>query len=150
MHLNIFLLYKYICEIILQKNIARKYNNKIIMSFLLKLCALWIVVVVVECTTGGGCLSSDSGSMDKCGQDWKQMSTFVAGLVDVGRSTAAVVDEDEEDKVETKSNALTLLVRVASGVIGRGTDAMKSLIVSGLMLLTRTASARRRKTCNVD
>jgi len=122
------------------------------MIFLLKLCVLSIFVVVVECTTGGEqqqrqqCLSLDSGNIEKCSQDWKQMSAFVAGLVDVGRSTAAVVDEDEEDKVKTKSNAITLLIRTASGVIGRGADAMKSLIVSSLMLLTRTVSARQLKT----
>jgi len=44
------------------------------------------------------------------------------------------------DKVETKSNMVTLLIRAASGVIGHGTNALKTLIVNGLVLLTKTVS----------
>lgn len=75
------------------------------------------------------CLSLDKNG-GKC-QDWKQMSVLVADLV--GRS---VLDK----KVETKSNIMALLIRAASGVIGRGTDTMKTLIVNGLVLLTQTVS----------
>ncbi|XP_015371437.1 PREDICTED: uncharacterized protein LOC107167059 [Diuraphis noxia] len=57
------------------------------------------------------------------------MSVLVADLV--GRSIV-------KDKVETKSNMLTLLIRAASGVIGHGTNALKALIVNGLVLLTKT------------
>ncbi|CAI6352941.1 unnamed protein product [Macrosiphum euphorbiae] len=57
------------------------------------------------------------------------MSVLVADLV--GRSIV-------NDKVETKSNMLTLLIRAASGVIGHGTNGLKTLIVNGLVLLTKT------------
>lgn len=113
------------------------------MCFLFKSCVLFVVIVIAECTMGGQqgqqCLSSDNGNVDECREDWKQMSAFVASLVDAGRSTAPAVDD--KDKVDTKTNALTLLIRAASGVIGRSAEALKSLIVSGLMLLTRTVSA---------
>jgi len=75
------------------------------------------------------CLSLDR-SVGKC-KDWKQMSVLVADLV--GRSVV-------HEKVETKSNIMTLLIRAASGVIGRGADTLKTLIVNGLVLLTQTVS----------
>lgn len=75
------------------------------------------------------CLSLDR-IVGKC-QDWKQMSVFVADLV--GRSIV-------HEKVETKSNIMTLLIRAASGVIGRGTNTLKTLIINGLVLLTQTVS----------
>jgi len=122
------------------------------MSFLLKFIVLSIIIIViVECTTGGDqrrqqCLSLNNANTDECHQDWKQISVLVADLVNVGRSNvAAAIDDkgnDDEDKVETKSSVLTLLIRAASSVIGRGANALKSLIVSGLMLLTRTVSFR--------
>jgi hypothetical protein len=73
------------------------------------------------------CLSSET-NVDNC-QDWTKMSVLVANLV--GRSAT-------EDKVETKSNMLTLLLRVASGVIGRESNVFKTLVVNGMVLLTRT------------
>ncbi|XP_050433307.1 uncharacterized protein LOC126841092 [Adelges cooleyi] len=57
------------------------------------------------------------------------MSVLVADLV--GRSTV-------QDKTKTKSNILTLIIRVASGVIGHGANTLKTLIVNGLMLLSQT------------
>lgn len=98
------------------------------MRFLLKICVLSIVIVV--CTMNEQqCLSSNK-NVGKC-QDWKNMSVLVADLV--GQS---MIDE----KVETKSSMLTLLVRAASGVIGRGADVLKTLVVNGLVLLTQTVS----------
>lgn len=95
------------------------------MCFLLK---MFILITVVDYIMGDQkCLSSER-NVDKC-QDWKKMSVLVADLV--GRSAA-------EDKVNTKSNMLTLLLRVASGVIGHGSNALKTLIVNGMVLLTRT------------
>lgn len=100
------------------------------MCFLLKICVL---ITVVEYTMGDQkCLPSDR-NVDNC-QDWKKMSVLVADLV--GRSAT-------EDKVETKSSMLTLLLRVASSVIGRGSNALRTLIVNGMVLLTRTVSFKR-------
>lgn len=97
------------------------------MQFLLKICVLSIII---KCTVSElKCLSSNK-NVDKC-QDWKKMSVLVADLV--GRSIV-------NDKVETKSNMLTMLIRAASGVIGHGTNALKTLIVNGLVLLTKTVS----------
>lgn len=98
------------------------------MCFLLTISVLSIIA---GCTTGERqqCLSSNG----KC-QDWKRMSVLVA---DLARSRSTV---DEEMKVEARSNALTLLVRAASSIIGRGTGALKTLVVSGLLLLTQTVS----------
>lgn len=45
-----------------------------------------------------------------------------------------------DNKVETKSNMLTLLIRAASGVIGYGSNALKTIIVNGLVLLTQIVS----------
>ncbi|XP_026814202.1 uncharacterized protein LOC113554521 [Rhopalosiphum maidis] len=94
------------------------------MQFLFKMCVL---LIILKCTASEfQCLSSNK-NIDKC-QDWKQMSVLVADLV--GRS---IVD----NKVETKSNMLTLLIRAASGVIGYGSNALKTIIVNGLVLLTQ-------------
>lgn len=95
------------------------------MRFSLKIFVLSIMVDLI--LSEQQCLSSNR-SVGKC-QDWKSMSVLVADLV--GRSTV-------NSKVETKSNMLTLLIRAASGVIGRGTDTLKTLIVNGLVLLTQT------------
>lgn len=98
------------------------------MRFLLKICVLSIVITM--CTMNEQqCLSSNK-NVGKC-QDWKNMSVLVADLV--GQST---IDE----KVETRSSMLTLLVRAASGVIGRGAGVLKTLVVNGLVLLTQTVS----------
>jgi len=97
------------------------------MRFLLKICVLSIILKFTVSELQ--CLSSNS-KVDKC-QDWQKMSVLVADLV--GRSIVS-------DKVETKSNMLTLLIRAASGVIGQGTNALKTLIVNGLVLLTKTVS----------
>ncbi|KAL5245165.1 hypothetical protein ACI65C_012575 [Semiaphis heraclei] len=95
------------------------------MQFLLK---IFVLSIILKCTLSElQCLSSNR-NVDKC-QDWKKMSVLVADLV--GRSIV-------KDKVETKSNMLTLLIRAASGVIGHGTNAVKTLIVNGLVLLTKT------------
>lgn len=97
------------------------------MQFLLK---IFVLSIILKCTLSElQCLSSNR-NVDKC-QDWKKMSVLVADLV--GRSIV-------KDKVETKSNMLTLLIRAASGVIGHGTNAVKTLIVNGLVLLTKTVS----------
>ncbi|XP_025199311.1 uncharacterized protein LOC112597462 [Melanaphis sacchari] len=94
------------------------------MQFLFKICVL---LIILKCTVSElQCLSSNR-NVDKC-QDWKKMSVFVTDLV--GRS---IVD----NKIETKSNILTLLIRAASGVVGHGTNALKTLIVNGLVLLTQ-------------
>jgi len=96
------------------------------MKFVLKIC--FLLFIVTEYIMGEQhCLYSNR-KVDKC-QDWKNMSTLVANLV-----SRSMVD----DKVETKSNMLTLLIRAASGVIGRGTNTLKTLIVNGLVLLTQT------------
>lgn len=108
-----------------------KNTRKLIeMRFLLQTCVI-SMVVVVRATSDRQCLSSDK-SAGKC-QDWKKMSVLVADLV--GRSAAA-----DGDKVETRysTNPLTLIIRSASGVIGRGADALKTLVVNGLVLLIRT------------
>lgn len=97
------------------------------MPFLLKICIL--IIVMTEYTLSEHCLSSNK-SISKC-DDWKRMSVLVADLV--GQSTG-------NSKVETKSNTLTLLIRAASGVIGRGTSALKNLVVHGLVLLTQTVN----------
>lgn len=97
------------------------------MQFLLKICVSSIILKCTVCELQ--CLSSNR-NVDKC-QDWNKMSVVVADLV--GRSII-------EDKVETKSNLLTLLIRAASGVIGHGTSALKTIIVNGLVLLTQTVS----------
>jgi len=97
------------------------------MQFLLKICVLSIILK--STVSEHQCLSSNR-NVDKC-QDWKKMSVLVADLV--GRSIV-------KDKVETKSNMLTLLIRAASGVIGHGTNAVKTLIINGLVLLTKTVS----------
>lgn len=103
------------------------------MCILLKLC---ILLPIVDWSMGRQCLSSNR-NVDKC-EDWKKMSILVADLV--GRSTV-----DDIDKVETKSNMLTLLIRAASSVIGRSTNTLKNLIVNGLVLLTQTVSFKRLK-----
>lgn len=97
------------------------------MQLLLKICVLSIIL---KCTVSELQCVSSNRNVDKC-QDWKKMSVLVADLV--GRSIV-------NDKVETKSNMLTLLIRAASGVIGQGTSALKTLIVNGLVLLTKTVS----------
>lgn len=98
------------------------------MSFLLK---IYISSIIIKCILGEPhCLFSDR-NVRLC-QDWKNMSVFVADMV--GRSSII------SDKVNIKSNMLTLLIRAASGVIGRGTNALQTLIVNGLMLLTQTVS----------
>jgi len=97
------------------------------MQFLLKICALSIILKYTVSELQ--CLSSNS-NINKC-QDWNKMSVLVADLV--GRSIV-------KDKVETKSNMLTLLIRAASRVIGHGTNSLKTLIVNGLVLLTKTVS----------
>lgn len=98
------------------------------MSFLLKIC---ILSIITKCIIGEPqCLFSDRNV--KLCQDWKNMSVFVADMV--GRSSV------NSNKVNTKSNMLTLLIRAASGVIGRGTNALQTLILNGLMLLTQTVS----------
>lgn len=94
------------------------------MRFLLKICVLSIII---ECTINDQVCTPSNRNVGKC-QDWKNMSLLVADLV--GRSNI------KNDKVETKSNILTLLIRAASGVIGRGTDALKTVIVNGLVILT--------------
>ncbi|CAH1713650.1 uncharacterized protein LOC114131186 [Aphis gossypii] len=94
------------------------------MRFLFKICVLSIILKCIVSELQ--CLSLNK-NVDKC-QDWKNMSVLVADLV--GRS---IVD----NKVETKSNMLTLLIRAASGAIGHGTNALKTLIVNGLVLLTQ-------------
>lgn len=100
------------------------------MRFLLQTCVISMVVIVCA-MTDNQCLSSIK-SADKC-QDWKNMSVLVADLV--GRSAVDV------NKVESRySNLLTLIIRSASGVIGRGADTMKTLVVNGLVLLIRTVS----------
>jgi hypothetical protein len=97
------------------------------MQFLFK---TFVLLIILKCTVSEfQCLSSNK-NIDKC-QDWKQMSVLVADLV--GRS---IVD----NKVETKSNMLTLLIRAASGVIGYGSNALKTIIVNGLVLLTQIVS----------
>lgn len=98
------------------------------MCILLK---IFFLLIIVERTICEQCLSSNR-NVNKC-ENWKKMSVFVADLV--GRSTV-----DDIDKVETKSNLLTLLIRAASGVIGRSTNVLKILIVNGLVLLTQTVS----------
>lgn len=97
------------------------------MRFLFKICVLSIILKCIVSELQ--CLSLNK-NVDKC-QDWKNMSVLVADLV--GRS---IVD----NKVETKSNMLTLLIRAASGAIGHGTNALKTLIVNGLVLLTQIVS----------
>lgn len=98
------------------------------MNFLLKIC---ILSICVKCIVNEPQSLFSDKNVRLC-QDWKNMSVFVADLV--GRSSVI------NDKVNTKSNMLTLLIRAASSVIGRGTNALQTLVVNGLMLLTQTVS----------
>lgn len=97
------------------------------MCFLLK---MFVLINVFGCLMGDQQCLSLGRNVDNC-QDWTKMSVLVADLV--RRSVP-------EDKVEIKSNMLTLLLRVASGVIGHGSNAFKTLVVNGMVLLTRTVS----------
>lgn len=101
------------------------------MCFLLKMCVLLMITTEFTIIGGEHCQMSSSKTTGKC-QDWKKMSVLVADLIG-GRSVV--------DKPETKPNMLTLLIRAASGVIGRGARSLNILIVNGLMLLTQTVSS---------
>lgn len=95
------------------------------MSFFLK---IYVLSIIVECIISEQVCTPSNRNVGKC-QDWKDMSLLVADLV--GRSN------NKNEKVETKSNILILLIRAASSVIGRGTDAVKTVVVNGLMILTQ-------------
>lgn len=109
------------------------------MCILLKICVL--LIIVQWTISEQQCLSSNR-NVDKC-EDWKKMSVLVADLV--GRSTV-----DDIEKIETTSNMLTLLIRAASGVIGRGANTLKNLVVNGLVLLMQTVSFNLLKIDNGD
>lgn len=109
------------------------------MGILLKTCVLLIAVGRTIDVGAQHCLPSYvNGDKISC-QDFEKMSAQVTDLV--GRSVT--VGENDVKLADSPFNVSTrTLIRAASGVIGRGANALKTVVVNGLVLLTGTVSSK--------